>query len=212
MSRCPLCECDVLSYFYQDKKRVYLRCLNCQLVTVPNAYFLSVEEEKTTYDQHRNEPDDSRYRHFLGKAVYPLLAQLPAKAVGLDFGCGSGPTISIMAAEAGFFMQNFDLYYHNVPENLACRYDFITMTEVIEHIADPHALLKRLDSLLNDSSILAIMTKWVVARPLFGQWYYKDDPTHICFYALETFEWIALYFGWRLEVIDSDVIFFHKRI
>lgn len=211
MSLCPLCQCDALSHFDEDNKRVYLRCGQCHLVVVPQRYLLSDEDEKTTYNQHRNDPDDIRYRDFLGRAVNPLLAQLPKHAQGLDFGCGSGPTISVMAAEAGITMNNYDLYYHHVPENLARRYDFITMTEVIEHIADARSLLEQLNTLLNWGGILAVMTKLVEQAQVFNQWYYKGDPTHICFYSIETFEWIAQHFGWRLEVIDTDVVFFHKN-
>lgn len=211
MSLCPLCECDALSHFHQDKKRAYLRCDNCHLVVVPKHYLLCDEQEKNTYDQHRNDPQDMRYREFLGRAVNPLFSQLPQGAEGLDFGCGSGPTISVMAAEAGFAMKNYDLYYHNVTQNLTRTYDFITMTEVIEHIAEPKSLLMRLERLLNPGGILVVMTKLVEKGMEFGQWYYKGDPTHICFYSMETFDWIAKQFGWRLECVDSDVVFFHKR-
>ena len=94
MSLCPLCEYDALSHFHQDKSRTYLRCGHCQLVVVPQMYLLSDEDEKSTYDQHRNDPDDIRYRAFLGRAVNPLFAQIPKEAQGLDFGCGSGHTDS----------------------------------------------------------------------------------------------------------------------
>ena len=108
-------------------------------------------------------------------------------------------------------VRNYDLYYFNLPELLERRYDFVTMTEVIEHIADPQSLLIQLDSLLKQAGILAIMTKRVIDQQAFSNWHYKNDPTHICFYSLKTFEWIGRKLNWRLEIIDKDVVFFYKE-
>ena len=88
--------------------------------------------------------------------------------------------------------------------------NFITMTEVIEHIARPSELLPRLDRLLSPGGILAVMTKRTRDLAAFSSWHYKNDPTHICFYSEVTFEWIAQKMSWKLEVIDKDVVFFTK--
>jgi len=45
---------------------------------------------------------DPRYRRFLARLAEPLIAHLPKGARGLDFGCGPGPTLSLMLREAGF--------------------------------------------------------------------------------------------------------------
>jgi len=85
------------------------------------------------------------------------------------------------------------------------------MTEVIEHIANPQLLLTQLNSILKQAGILAIMTKRVIDQQAFSTWHYKNDPTHICFYSLKTFEWIGRTLNWRLEIIDKDVVFFYKE-
>ena len=211
MSQCPLCGEEDLREFHIDKRRSYLQCSECHLVSVPHEHHLSSALEKAEYDKHQNNSEDEGYRRFLARTFTPLVAQIPEKAVGLDYGCGPGPTISEMAKELGILMYNYDLYYFNQPDLLDKQYDFVTMTEVIEHIADPQSLLNRLDSMLKKSGILAIMTKRVQSRDAFAGWHYKNDPTHICFYSIATFEWIARMIGWRLEIIDKDVVFFHKE-
>ncbi|MCL1138110.1 class I SAM-dependent methyltransferase [Shewanella pneumatophori] len=211
MSTCPLCQQPQLQLFHQDKFRDYMRCQHCALVSVPSQFLLNAADEKAIYDQHQNDANDLGYRKFLSRALDPVLARVDKSASGLDFGCGPGPTISVMAAEQGFEISNYDLYYFNQPEKLAKQYDFITMTEVIEHVADAQALLTCLDSLLKPGSILLVMTKRVTDVTAFSKWHYKNDLTHINFYSTATFEWIAQQYGWALEVLGNDVVLFTKR-
>ncbi len=205
-----MCTQNSLQKFYQDKQRIFLQCNTCKLISVPTENQLSPADEKAQYDKHQNNPEDIGYRKFLSRVFDPLLKQISRNSLGLDFGCGPGPTICHMANEHGIKVCNYDLYYFNQPELLERQYDFITMTEVIEHIADPKLLFVKLDTLLKREGLLAIMTKRVMDIQAFSNWHYKNDPTHICFYSIKTFEWIALKLEWRLEVIDKDVIFLHK--
>ncbi len=211
MNKCPLCTQDSLQTYFQDKHRIFLLCNTCNLVYVPAEYHLSPQDEKAQYDLHQNNPEDQGYREFLSRAFSPLVKQVSHSSHGLDFGCGSNPTISHMANELGIKVSNYDLYYFKHAALLERQYDFITMTEVIEHITSPSVLLTQLDSLLKNKAILTIMTKRVINLQAFSNWHYKNDPTHICFYSLETFQWIAQKLEWRLEIIGKDVVFFHKN-
>ncbi len=211
MTSCPLCEHTQLMPFHQDKRRHYLECQQCHLVIVPPEFHLSAELEKAEYDKHQNDPCDLGYQGFLGRCVTPLLKRVSSEHQGLDFGCGPGPAISLMCQQAGVQVSNYDLYYANKPELLKRQYDFVTMTEVIEHVYQAHSLLTSLDSLLRPNGILAVMTKRVQDKQAFANWHYKNDMTHIVFYSIATFQWIAERFNWRLEVIDKDVVFFHKN-
>lgn len=211
MSSCSLCSSIELLDYHQDKRRKYQQCATCQLVIVPREYYLSAEDEKAEYDLHdNNNPLDVGYQQFLSRALDPVLARVLPSAEGLDFGCGEGKALSFMAETRGILVHNYDLYYSNQPDLLLRQYDFITLTEVIEHIADAASLLLQLDTLLKPGGILVVMTKRVHSLDAFKQWHYKNDPTHINFYSDTTFAWIANKFDWQLEIVGKDVIFFLK--
>lgn len=210
MNTCPLCHGADLVAYHQDKKRDYHQCQTCLLVSVPPEFYLSAEAEKAEYDKHENHPHDLGYQTFLNRTLEPLLARVNPSAQGLDFGCGEGKALSLMAKARGYHIDNYDLYYANNPETLARQYDFITLTEVIEHVSDAQGLLTQLDRLLKPNGILAVMTKRVQDKTAFARWHYKNDPTHINFYSEATFGWLAHHYGWRLEIIDKDVVFLHK--
>ncbi|MGB6135057.1 MAG: class I SAM-dependent methyltransferase [Shewanella sp.] len=206
MSSCPLCHQQTLA-FHQDKNRQYVRCQHCYLVSVPAQFYLDETAEKAQYDLHDNDFADTGYQRFLSRTLTPLLARTGLNAKGLDFGCGEGAVLSQMAAAQGVSVANYDLFYHPDTDVLNQQYDFVCLTEVIEHIADAHQLIERLSQLLLPGGILAIMTKRVLSLEAFINWHYKSDPTHINFYSVETFEWLAHQRGWQLEIIDNDVVF-----
>ncbi len=72
-THCPLCGSEDLDSFFEDKKRIYLRCFYCKLVFVPKRYWLSVEDERATYDLHKNDAQNQGYRQFLSRLSVPLL-------------------------------------------------------------------------------------------------------------------------------------------
>jgi hypothetical protein len=211
MSRaCPLCMEPEASDFHRDSRRRYLHCPTCNLVFVPPGYHLSAAEEKGAYDLHRNSPKDEEYRRFLGRLFWPMQELLPPGSRGLDFGSGPGPTLSIMFTEAGHSVSIHDKFYAPDSAVFAERYDFITATEVLEHLADPRLELARLWSCLRPGGRLGIMTKLILDREAFSRWHYKNDPTHICFFSPATFGWLAA--GWQAEptFVGSDVVLFQK--
>ena len=210
-SPCPLCLSLETQFYHQDKRRCYLQCNQCQLVFVPNQFHLTSAQEKAEYDKHDNNSADEGYKRFLSSTWTPLktrlLQQKQPSTLGLDFGCGEGAVLSQMAQADGFNMRNYDLYYFPDNSVLECKYQFITLTEVIEHIADAQQVWQLLDRLLEASGILAIMTKRVLNQQAFANWHYKNDLTHICFYSEFTFGYLATKFNWTFEIIDKDVVF-----
>jgi len=179
-------------------------------VFVPPEQFISSEKEKAVYDQHENSADDPGYRHFLKRLFKPMLEQIPGNSYGLDFGSGPGPTLSIMFAEKGCHMKNYDYFYAPESKYLQQTYDFITATEVVEHLHHPRKELDRLWSCLKPEGSLGIMTKRVIDQAAFAHWHYKNDPTHICFFSLETFQWLAGYWNATLLIPEKDVVIFVK--
>ncbi len=203
---CPLCAANDATDFFRDKRREYLRCTQCALVFVPPQYYLGREREKAEYDLHQNLVDDPGYRRFLGRLAQPLLQRIPAGASGLDFGCGPGPALAAMFTEAGCKMQLYDVFYQTNEQVLQNRYDFISATEVVEHLHEPGRVLGQLWGQLRPGGWLGIMTKLVISAEAFAHWHYKNDPTHVCFFSEKTWQWWAKEHNARLELIGSDVI------
>ena len=208
---CPLCESGDVSAIARDRYRDYLRCAICDLVFVPPTQHISLEAEKARYDQHRNSPDDLAYRGFLSRLFVPLQQRLAPGSRGLDFGSGPGPTLSVMFEEAGYTMALYDPFYAPDVRAIETTYDFITATEVVEHLREPRAALDRLWSCLKPGGILGLMTKLAPHREPFTAWHYTNDETHICYFSRATFEWLAA--RWQADVtfIGADVILLHKR-
>lgn len=208
---CPLCEEKNLIFYHKDKKREYWQCLVCDVVFVPQLFHLQKNEEKAEYDLHQNSSDDIGYRKFLERILQPVLGQISEKSVGLDFGCGPGPTLSKMFEEKGHKMSLYDLYYYPDKTVLRYRYDFITLSEVAEHLAQPMGIFTQLWQLLKEEGILAVMTKRVHGKEAFSSWHYKNDPTHIIFYSEATARWLAKQLNAQLDIIGADVFLLRKR-
>ncbi len=207
---CPLCGGRSVVLFHRDQRRDYLQCRRCELVWVPADQQLPAREEKAVYDLHENHPADAGYRRFLGRLLLPLQARLAANSRGLDFGCGPGPVLAKMFAEAGHTMALFDVFYAPDEAVWSRDYDFITATEVVEHLRQPGGEMERLWSRLKPGGWLGIMTKLVRDAEAFSRWHYIQDPTHVTFFSRATFSWLAARWQTRAEFIGADVILLHK--
>ena len=207
---CPLCNCKTCGLFFQDTKREYLRCPHCELVFVPQFYWLNSTDEKAIYDLHQNSPHDDGYRKFLSRLTSRLLNKLNPKQMGLDFGCGPGPALSYILEEKGHQVDLYDPFYYDDPSIFSKSYDFICSTEVVEHLHNPCATFTSLFHMLKQHGWLGIMTKMVTDKQSFQTWHYIRDMTHICFYNHSSFEYIAKRFNAKITFISNDVILFHK--
>ena len=206
---CPLCHAAEATSFFEDT-RDYNRCPTCRFVFVPPRFFLSPDEEREVYDQHENSPDDPGYRKFLSRLFEPMNARLPPGSHGLDFGSGPGPTLSVMFKEAGHTTAIYDPFYAPDAAPLTAQYDFITASEVVEHLHRPGEELSRLWSLLKPGGLLGIMTKRVIDQAAFSRWHYKNDPTHVAFFSTETFAWLADQWNAKLDICGDDVVLLEK--
>jgi SAM-dependent methyltransferase len=204
---CPLCQNPHHSHFHSDKYRRYYQCSICKLVFVPPQYHLSSIEEKKIYDLHQNSLTDQGYLQFLNRFIEPLKERLNKNATGLDFGSGPTPVLATLLKSAGYDMEIYDIYYARNENVFEKHYDFICCTEVIEHLQHPKVIIEKLLDLLTPKGVLGIMTKRVINAERFANWHYKNDPTHICFFSTETFEWIAEKYCLTLDVEGNDVVF-----
>lgn len=208
---CPLCATAEPTLYHRDHTRSYWQCIDCDLVFVPPEFHLDTTAEKAYYDLHENDPADPRYRRFLSRLAEPLLTQLSKDDSGLDFGCGPGPALAQMLAEAGMTVHLYDHFYVPDASVWEQRYDFITATEVFEHLHAPMQEIERLFAILKPGGWLGIMTKRVRNQTAFTQWHYITDPTHICYYSEATFAWIATRWNAELAFPAADVALLQKR-
>ena len=209
---CLLCNTNQKLVFLSDAEREYYRCSCCDLIFVPREYHLSEIDQRARYDSHNNDPGDLRYRNFFKQLLVPLLAILPSNSYGLDFGSGPGPTLSLMLEEWGHNVDLYDKFYAQNDAVFQNRYDFITTTEVVEHLPNPLKDLEALVKILQKGGILAIMTEIVSPQLDFTNWYYKNDPSHVCFYSEKTFFYLANLLGLEIVTLSERVIILRKSI
>lgn len=208
--RCPVCESGHLMPFRVVAGKAYLRCPECSATVMEAGCRLSTDEERAIYELHDNLPGDAGYRRFLAKVSEPLIKKLASDAQGLDFGCGPGPVLAAMLGDAGYKVALYDPFFHPDRSALNQRYDFITCTEVVEHLHRPAEVFRQLDALLKPGGWLAIMTCFQTDDDRFDHWHYRRDPTHVVFYREQTFAWLAGHYGWRLEIPRKDVALLQK--
>ena len=212
MQLCPVCETGNTEPFQTVGDLLYNRCPICQATLMEPECRLGAEDEKAVYALHDNNPDDPGYRRFLSRLADPLCKRLPPGASGLDFGCGPGPALAQMLEESGMQMRVYDPFFYPDKQPLAQRYDFITCTEVVEHLHNPARVFEQLDSLLRPGGLLGVMTCFQTDDARFANWHYRRDPTHVVFYRQLTLQWIASHQGWQLDIPAKDIVIFRKPV
>ena len=130
------------------------------------------------------------------------------KDKGLDFGAGTGPVITKLLTDYSYDIKPYDPYFHNYPEYLKEKYDYIVCCEVIEHFHQPYHEFDKLKKMLNEKGRLYCKTELLRGDVNFDKWYYKNDFTHVSFYTEESFYWIKKEFNFRDVTIKNRLIIF----
>lgn len=200
-NHCPLCDSGDLSLITpKNDKRQYYLCGHCTLIFTDELHLLKPEEEKSCYQLHNNSITEPGYVDFLNRVINPSLEFINEEMKGLDFGCGPGPVLSKLLHEKGIYCDIYDpFFYPDYPEGT---YNFIFSTETFEHFHNPKREIEKIDHLLQPGAFLCIMTERWESQERFENWYYKNDPTHVCFYHDKTFDFIAG--EYNMEKIYSD--------
>jgi len=170
---------------------------------VPKDQHLSPEAEYERYLLHENHADDPRYREFFSEFFTKLCDLAPKTARVLDFGCGADSALVAMLRERGHPVSEYDLFFKNDKTALQETYDIVTATEVLEHLRDPTATVREILNLTKPGGIVGTMTKLVQEDTVLDKWHYTLDPTHICFWSSETFEWLAEALNLKLLHVSS---------
>ena len=206
--QCPLCGAGGGSAITTSDDRQYFRCASCALVYLHPRQRLSPAQERARYELHENDPADPDYVAFLRRLADPVMARLQPGARGLDFGCGPEPVLSQLLTSAGFPCAAYDPFFSPDEVLLNDRYEYVTCSEVVEHAHNPAAMFATLHRLLRPGGILGVMTRFYPGESEFPDWWYRRDPTHVCFYNEETMRWIAGQHGSSVDFPRHDVALF----
>lgn len=206
-TNCPLCNDFGLLYYSKDSRKYY-RCANCSAVFMDPSSFLNCDAERERYLEHNNDVHNAGYQNFVRPIIDAVTQRFATDRVGLDFGAGTGPVISMILRDKGYSISEYDPFFHNHAELLTKSYDFIVCCEVIEHFYQPQKEFKQLKNMLNPGGELICMTDMFTEDVNFDKWYYKDDPTHVIFYHALSIGYIAEAFGFgKFEINDRLAIF-----
>ncbi len=206
MHNCGLCKQNNFNELITDDKKRYFDCLNCGLITLDPSLRLSQQEELARYKLHENSPLDPEYRAFLSRAIDPLLKYVQPGMRGLDYGCGPAPTTSVVLAEKGIEVTNYDPFFFPLELDDSKKYDFIICTEAIEHFYNPIIEFERMEKfLVKNDGMIVLMTEVLVDMQSLETWWYRRDPTHVSLYRDRVFEWISNRFGWKLSIPHKNV-------
>lgn len=180
---CPLCQGSEHVKYDEDKFRAYFLCRECSLIFVPRDKILPFKAEAERYEAHENDEDDPHYREYLSKTADAIRTVVGKNDHGLDFGCGKTRLMSMIFESHGIKVDSYDLYFHPKQEIWEKTYDFIILSEVVEHLSDPAGVMKKLAGLLKRKGHIFIKTKLYPPDPFsFNTWFYKRDQTHVQFF------------------------------
>lgn len=195
---CPLCGAEARA-LSRAAGRPILACAVCDLRFVPAAHHVSADQERARYRLHRNTREDAGYVRMLMPAVAAVqryAAAGPAVRV-LDYGCGPGGVLVSLLREAGYDATGYDPFFA-ADADLSRQFDVVVSTETFEHFRRPGEDIARLVALVKPGGWLVFMTALCDAVADWGQWHYARDSTHVAFYSLRTFAWLARRWGLRL--------------
>jgi SAM-dependent methyltransferase len=162
--------------------------------------------------------------HFAGH-VHPMQHEklghiLPVARQGtlLDIGCGVGFFVK-EAARAGFDAKGIEWSQRAVDAgrsqwNLALtagsfldhdfgslQFDVVTLWQVLEHLDDPIAALRKIRTLLNDGGVVAIAVPnfaSIQAKIFRHRWYHLDVPRHLFHFTPRSLEGLLQREGFRI--------------
>lgn len=207
---CPVCERGALQPFQTVQTRRYFRCPVCAATVLDPQQHPTLEQARAEYDRHQNAVDNAGYRAFFQPLVDRLAPRLPPGAQGLDFGCGPGPALAALLRERGFSVALYDPLYAPDTEVLGRHYDFITCTEVIEHLPRPAETVRQLRERLRPGGWLGLMTRFQTEDARFAQWHYRRDPTHVVFFREGSVQRLAAEGGWHCETWPPNLALLRK--
>ncbi len=203
---CKICNKPTISFIDKRNNWEFFHCQKCEFIFKNPKNYVDKTNELKQYSHHNNTMESSGYvemfKKFINFIFKPYTQDIKT---ALEFGSGPGPVLSELLKQKGLKVDIYDKYFspQKVYENK--KYDLITSTEVIEHIQNPLEVFELFSNHIKKDGYLALMTQFHKNKEEnFKKWWYKNDPTHICFFRPYTFEVLANMNGF--EVLSNDLI------
>jgi len=202
---CPVCGTPSPSFTDVQLACVTYHCPSCELIFKDESCFPTEAQERKKYGEHNNTLENEGYVAMFKQFIDFTLSHTarPVKRV-LDFGSGPAPVLAELLRRRGFDVAVYDKHFAPRPPDENAEFDLITSTEVIEHIADPMQALRYLKSHLAPGGTIALMTQFHDnSEAFYLNWWYRRDPTHLCFFTPKTFGVAAKLLQMELTAHDA---------
>lgn len=211
VKRCPVCFSAVWTFCYDkldqklETKDRYVKCRTCGAFFIENR--LNPQFIINKFYQNRNSVGSvEKYlekKFYLGKVVKKLKRFLPKKSTVFDIGCGGGALLKFMK-DCGYNVFGLEVSEEAREEaesviglkNIICCGDFlkldfnehffdaVLMTDVVEHLHNPHTYLEKITKILKPQGLLVIRTpnSDCFLHKLIKQRWMLSSPRHIVIY------------------------------
>ncbi len=204
---CRLCLADACESAGTSQRRAFVHCRDCGLVFVPEAYWVTVDEERARYAHHDNVASNEGYVKFLGQVADVVEGRVGPGGRVLDFGSGENQVLAGLLRKRARTCNAYDPLYGIGPDVLREKYDAIVLCEVIEHLHELRAELARLAECLRPGGSIVVRTQCYPSVAEVPSWWYARDATHINFFARRTLELAAALWGLRCQPTrEPDIV------
>ena len=211
---CLICKNNTITI--EDKKNnwKFFHCKRCEFIFKNPANYVDENDELKQYKNHNNTMESRGYvemfEKFMDATFKPYIKEI--KTV-LEFGSGPGPVFSELLKREDLKVDIYDKFFSPQKIYTGKKYDLITSTEVIEHIDNPLEIFNFFALHIKKDAYLALMTQFHTNdAEEFKKWWYKNDPTHICFFKPHTFEVLASMSGFKVIKHDSKKSVLLKKL
>lgn len=191
MKKCKICSASTTLIKNHKTDKDYCRCTECDYIFLDEKFYIDEARERLHYDKHHNNFSCHGYVEMFEDLIDEFVP-LSEIEDALDFGCGEGEVLPVLLERNRVSCDRYDLFYFPQKVYKDRSYDLIVSTEVVEHLESPFEVLKELTSHLKEDAYLLLMTRFHPQNDeKFLEWFYIRDITHIGFFSLETFEYLA---------------------
>jgi len=214
MKNCKICNSGTTYIIDIKTKKKYHKCLKCEYIFLNELFYIDYKAEKKHYDKHHNSFESLGYVKMFEDLIEEFVTPYEKDIdTSLDFGCGEGEVLAILLQNNKIRCDRYDLFYFPKKTYEGKEYDLIVSTEVLEHLENPLKVLKELLSHVKTDGYLLLMSAFHPADDeKFLKWWYIRDITHIGFFNLKTFEYLAGELSLKILKHNSkNTIIFKKK-